>query len=78
MIFQRKMVHAPRAKHSGKPRVVTFGWLGFGGIPVSPFFNASIIARRIEPVPEPTALAIFGLGLLGLGVMRRRRTGGSL
>ena len=73
MIFLRKTVHAPRAKHSGKPRVVTFGSLGFGGIPVSPFSNASIIARRIEPVPEPTSLAILGLGLVGLGVMRRRQ-----
>src|SRR5690606_18880522 len=27
-----------------------------------------------NPIPEPAALALFGLGLLGLGVMRRRRT----
>ena len=29
-------------------------------------------------IPEPTTLAILGLGLVGLGAMRRRRTGGPL
>ena len=27
----------------------------------------------LSPIPEPTTLAIFGLALVGLGVMRRRR-----
>ncbi len=26
-----------------------------------------------EPIPEPGMLGLFGLGLIGLGVMRRRR-----
>jgi hypothetical protein len=28
----------------------------------------------IDPVPEPASIAIFGLGLLGLAGLRRRRT----
>ena len=26
-----------------------------------------------NPIPEPTSMALFGLGLAGLGVMNRRR-----
>ena len=35
----------------------------------------SAIGQLAAPaIPEPTTLAILGLGLFGLGVMRRRRT----
>lgn len=32
------------------------------------------IRGQIAAIPEPSTLALFGIGLLGLGVMRRRRT----
>ena len=44
--------------------------LDLGTDPVSLTFDASI---DLAPVPEPLSAAIFGAGLLGLGLTRRRR-----
>jgi len=43
---------------------------GYGGTDLSNQFNPSI---QSSDVPEPATLPIFGLGLAGLGFMRRKR-----
>jgi hypothetical protein len=35
-------------------------------------FNETISALAADPIPEPTSLGLFGIGLLGLGFVRRR------
>jgi hypothetical protein len=44
------------------------GTVNNGGIALGPFF-----AGPAAPVPEPISLSILGVGLVGLGAMRRRR-----
>ena len=46
----------------------TLGWLGYYGAA----FDASSVTLMIQPVPEPTALALAGLGALSLLLFRRR------
>lgn len=49
-------------------------WLNPQGREVNDYSHATGFIRGDEPqLPEPTTLALLGLGLLGLGAVRRRR-----
>jgi PEP-CTERM motif len=45
---------------------ITAGWVGFGTLHYT---------NLVAEVPEPSTLGLIGLGLLGLGAMKRRRRG---
>jgi hypothetical protein len=44
-----------------------------GESPFDPFFTYAIASKVTTSVPEPATVSLFAAGLLGLGLLRRRR-----
>ena len=50
------------------------GRFGFGFDPDCHYYNSGVTFQIITaPIPEPATLSLFGLGLIGLGMVRRRK-----
>jgi hypothetical protein len=54
---------------------LAFGWVNGAGVnPLGDYPHVEWTLAGSKSIPEPSLIALFGLGLLGLGFARRRKT----
>lgn len=61
------------ALYSANSGVSSFSNIGFRTVNIQSDDGVSVDNLRIQTVPEPASLALMGLSLLGMGLLRRRK-----
>jgi len=66
-------LNPPSSLNFGFTNLVSVGGLHIVGTTIAPFTASFVGNASASPVPEPTSLALLGVGVLGLAALRRRR-----
>ena len=75
IVFKQSTGHAFYYFQNGGEGTYNLSWVSFltGDPQADEFSNINLFVRGEVPVPEPAALGLLGLGLIGLAMVRRRR-----